>query len=362
MTAPEPAVRVAVVVLNWNGRALTEACVRSLLAQRTAAVVEIHVVDNGSANGEAEALVATFGPAIRMHALPVNRGFAGGCNHAIEVVLAEGRCAFVALLNNDAEAEPGWIAALLAAAADPAVGAVASRMRFHDDPDRLDGAGVWLLSNGDSAPRGRLAAARDWDVDDDVMSACGGAVLVRAAALREVGLFRDDFFANFEDMDLFLRLGMAGHRIRYAAGAEVRHHLNATIAKVRDVAFDVRSVRNATWAFLVNLPLGTVLLNLPGFVLSNLAIVVLMPLAGRPRVAWSFLRGRLRALSELRQILRERRRLKRLRRTGWLRVWWRQRSFVVEYARLSWLGFRHRRGTVMRRASVSAREHDVPAR
>jgi len=346
---------VAVVVLNWDGLPLTRCCIHSLLAQ-TWTALEIHVVDNGSANGEAQALRAEYGERIRVWALPHNEGFAGGCNAALAAILAEGRCPFAALLNNDAEAEPRWVEELVAAAGqDPRIGAVASRMRLFAEPDLLDGAGVWLLSNGDATPRGRLQPARDWEEGDDVLAACGGAVLLRSAMLREIGVFRPDFFANFEDTDLLLRAVVAGWRIRYAPRAEVRHHLNATIARVRDLSFDVRSVRNATWAFFVNLPLPVLLLNLPGFLLSNLAIVLLMPLAGRPGVAVAFVRGRLRALGELRALWRERARLAPLRRAPWWRIWWMQRSFVLEYARLLALRLRGRRsGLMVRRAAPDA--------
>ena len=106
--------RVAVVVLNWNGLQLTRACVRSLRAQ-TAPAGAIVVVDNGSANGEAAALAREFGNAIEVLALPHNLGFAGGCNAAFERLLAGNGPDFVALLNNDAEAEPRWLEELLAA-------------------------------------------------------------------------------------------------------------------------------------------------------------------------------------------------------------------------------------------------------
>lgn len=348
---PAPATggpRIAVVVLNWDGLQLTRACLASLFAQTVPA--ELHIVDNGSSNDEAAALRAEFGERIRLHVLPRNEGFAGGCNAAMAVVLAEGRCEYIALLNNDAEAAPDWLEHLLAAAdADPGVGAVASMMRLYDCPERLDGAGVWLLSNGDSAPRGRLELATEWQTADFVLSACGGAVLLRCAMLRRIGVFRGDFFANFEDEDLLLRAAVAGYRIRYAPRAEVRHRLNATIRRVRNLAFDVRSVRNATWAFLVNLPLPVLLLNLPGFLASNLAILLLMPLCGRPQVALAFLRGRLRALGELPAILAERRRLRPLRRASWWSIWWQQRSFVVEYLRLLWLQLRGRRIGLMER-------------
>ncbi len=348
--APTSTPRVAVVVLNWNGLALTRACLRSLLAQ-TWPAIELHVVDNGSANDEAAALRREFDGQIRLLALPANAGFTGGCNAALDLVLTEDRCEFAALLNNDAEAAPDWIERLVRAAQDDATtGIVASRMRLFDAPDLLDNAGVWLLGNGDVAPRGRLQPATRWPDADEVLAACGGAMLLRCAMLRRIGLFRSDFFANFEDADLSLRAVMAGYRIRHAPAAEVRHHLNATIRRVRDAAFDVRSVRNATWVWLVNLPWPVLWLNLPGWLLSNLAIVLVMPLCGRPGVALAFVRGRWRAMRELPLILAERRRLRPLRVLPWWRVWRAQRSFVLEYCRLVLLRLRSRRVGIMDRA------------
>lgn len=346
--------RIGVIILNWNGLALTRACLHSLRTQSHRSF-EIHLVDNGSANDEADTLRREFGDEIRMHAMADNLGFAGGCNVALEVLLQEGRCEFTALLNNDTEVDPDWLAELLAAAQEPCVGAVASCMRLFAQPELLDGAGVWLLSNGDSSPRGRLQPVDRWQQAEDVSSACGGAVLLRCEMLREIGLFRTDFFANFEDMDLCLRATVAGYRIRYAPRASVRHHLNASIVRVRNHAFDVRSVRNATWATFVNLPWQVLLLNLPGFVVSNLAIIVLMPLAGRPGVSLAFLHGRLRALRELPAMLQERRRIAPLRRQSWWRMWRQQRSFVREYASIVWRRIRSGRSTIMARSKPTAK-------
>lgn len=348
MTPDAP--RVAVVVLNWNGLAHTRACLASL-ARQAWQHVEVHVVDNASANGEADALAAEFGGRVRLHRAERNLGFTGGCNLALRVVLAEGRCRYVALLNNDAEAEPEWVAALVASAeADPRIGLVASRMVFHADPTRIENAGVHVLSNGDNAPRGRHAPAERFAAPAELVAACGGALLARVATLQEVGLLREDFFANFEDVDLSLRTAVAGWRIVYAPAAIVRHHLNASIVKVRDLGFDVRSVRNATWAFFVNAPAPVIALNLPWFVLCNLAILAVMPLLGRTDVARAFWRGRLQAWRERDAIRAERARLRPLRRASWLGLWWRERSYLVEYLRILLLRLRGQRTRILARA------------
>src|SRR5205814_10547685 len=142
--------------------------------------------------------------------------------------------------------------------------------------------------------------------------------LLRTAMLRRIGTFRSDFFANFEDLDLSLRAAATGWRTRYVPQAVVRHHLNVTVRRVRDRQFDARSVRNATWAWLVNMPLPVIALNLPWFLLCNLGIVLGMPLCGRPAVARAFLSGRWQVFRERRELRAARAALRPLRRGSWV--------------------------------------------
>lgn len=338
---------VAVVVLNWNGLADTRDCIRSLLAQVWTAR-ELWIVDNASANAEADALDREFGTAIRLVRSATNLGFAAGCNLAIERVLAEGKAEYVALLNNDAVVEPGWLAALVAALqADPGAAAATSRMVFFSEPDKIENTGIVVLSNGDAVPRGRGQAASAWTEADAVLGACGGAALWRSSALRTIGLFRADFFANFEDVDLALRARALGYGCRYVPGAIARHKLSVSIKKARDDAFDARSLRNLTWAYFVNMPWQVILLNLPWLVLCNLLVLVLAPLFGQARVARLSLRGRALAWRERSAISAERRRLAPLRRGSPFALWWQQRSFVRSYARFFWEGVVLRRRRFM---------------
>ena len=338
---------VAVVVLNWNGLADTRDCVRSLLAQ-TWSEREIWVVDNASVQPEADALEQEFGTAIRLLRSATNLGFAAGCNHALERILAEGRADFVALLNNDAVAEPAWLTALVdALTARPSAASATSRMVFFDAPAKIENTGIVLLSNGDAVPRGRGQVATAWQEPGTVLGACGGASLWRSDVLRRIGLFRGDFFANFEDVDLALRAQALGYRCVYVPTAIARHKLSVSIKKARDDAFDARSLRNLTWAYCVNMPWLVIVLNLPWLVLCNLFVVVVAPLFGQRRVARLSFHGRLMAWRERSAILAERRRLAPLRRGSAFALWWQQRSFVRSYARFFWEGVVLRRRRFM---------------
>lgn len=324
---------VAAIVLNWNGLADTRAAVGSLLAQSWPRL-QVHVVDNASAGGEADALEREFGGRVRLWRNDHNLGFTGGHNPLLRRLLAGGEARYVALLNNDALAAPDWIERLVEAAErDAAVGVCASLMVFREDPATVENAGIVMLRTGEAIPRGRGARASAYGRQCELLGACGGAMLLRTAALRELGVFRDEFFLNFEDVDLSLRLVAAGWRCRYVPGAVVRHGLNRSIDKVRDEAFRVRSIRNMSVTYLVNMPWQVLLLALPWLCVSWLLAPLGAALVGQPRFARVLVLGRLRTLREWRTLLRDRRALRPLRRGSWWRMFWMHGSSARLYAR-----------------------------
>jgi len=121
--------RVGAVVLNYNGGEQTLSCLRSLLATEGDAVLTVVLVDNASTDGIASRVRVEL-PAITVVESPTNRGFAGGCNLGIAALPD---APFVALVNNDATVEPGWLAPLLGALEhDPGLGAASPKIVFAD--------------------------------------------------------------------------------------------------------------------------------------------------------------------------------------------------------------------------------------
>ena len=329
-SAPPP---VAAIVLNWNGLDDTRAAVDSLLAQSWPRL-RVHVIDNGSHDGEADRLAAAFGPRVELHRNAQNLGFAGGHEAVLRALLDAGDARYIALLNNDAVAAPDWIARLVAVAErNEDVGACASLMVYRDRPAVVENAGVVLLRTGEALPRGRGRPAAAFRRPAGLLAACGGALLLRADALRQVGLFRREFFLVFEDVDLTLRLSACGWRCRYVPDAVVAHRLGRSIDKVRDAAFDVRSIRNLSFAWLVNMPLPALLLSLPWLGAGWLLAPLCCALLGHPRYAATLLRGHLRALCEWRALLAARRALRPLRRSPWWRVFAMHGSSLAAYGR-----------------------------
>jgi GT2 family glycosyltransferase len=201
----------AVVVPNRNGRRWLPRCLEAIEAQ-TRAAAEVVVVDNGSTD-DSLAYVAERHPRVRVFALGRNTGFAGAANRGVAAVDAPA----VALVNTDVELAPDWLARTTAVLeADAEAGAVACKMVALEDPAVLYDAGDVLRRDGVCEQRGRFR--RDdgrYDASGEVFAACAGAALYRRAALDEVGGFDERFFLYLEDVDLGLRLRLAGWRCLY---------------------------------------------------------------------------------------------------------------------------------------------------
>ena len=229
---------VAAVVLSWNGREDTLACLRSLAGEAVDAIV----VDNASEDGSAEVVEQQF-PAVELIRNDVNLGYAGGMNVGIRRALERG-ADHVLLLNNDVEVEPGAVAKLAAAA--EGAGAVSPLITFAANPETVWYAGASFDPrrgyNGRHRGLGRPAAEFTEVAETD--RACRAAMLIPRAALDEVGLLDEELFAYFEDAEWSLRARRAGLPVRVAPSARVRHKVSASTGGEGSEAAIYYSVRN----------------------------------------------------------------------------------------------------------------------
>ena len=257
------------MVVTWQRRDLVLTCLDSLAKQTMPH--RVLVVDNASTDGSCEAIEAAF-PGTGIVRLPENVGFAGGVAAALSVV----RTRFVALLNNDALAEPNWLRASLAAFEDPSVGAVTSKMLLaaSGNENRLvNNAGVVLLTTLYGADRG--LGERDGEpyaVPAEVFGFSGGAVVLRTLAVKAVGGFADGWFMYYEDTDLSWRLRLAGWRIVYEPGAVVRH-LHAASSDPSSEAFAFYNERNRLLMLLRDAPLTAAVGATVRFIVTTASLV-----------------------------------------------------------------------------------------
>jgi len=156
-----------------------------------------------------------------------NYGFCAANNHGFAQSTGE----FIALLNNDAEAEPGWLAALLSALQTrPDAGMAASKILVYEDPRRIDKAAHLIYPDGQN--RGRGTGEFDtgqYDKLEEVLWPDGCAAMYRRSMLDQIGGFDEDFFAYADDADLGLRGRIAGWKCIYVPTAVVRHHRGSTL-------------------------------------------------------------------------------------------------------------------------------------
>jgi len=248
---------IAAIVVNWGRRDLLRACLRSLQLQ-THSNVRILVVDNGSNDGSVEMVREEFGELVTVLANAENRGFCAAVNQAIRASDSE----YVALLNNDAEADPRWLEEMAAAIerADD-VGMCASKILLHDDRRVIDKAGHLLYPDGQN--RGRGTGELDvgqYEREEETLFPDGCAALYRRALFDSVGLFDEDFFAYADDAELGLRAQLGGWRAIYCPRAIVYHHHSSALG-----AYSTQKVfyveRNRIWLAVKLFPVWLLLLN-----------------------------------------------------------------------------------------------------
>ena len=216
--------RVSVIIPHWNGRRHLHDCLTSLRRQ-TFADHEVILVDNGSTDGSQKYVREEF-PEVILIELGENRGFTGACNAGY----AAGRGEFVCLLNNDTETDPRWIEVLVDTfERHPQVGIVAGKMLLFDQRDHFHTAGDYYRVNGLPGNRGVWQADRgQYDREEPVFSACGGAAAYRRIMVEQIGFLDDAFFFSCEDIDLAWRAHLAGWKVLYVPGAIVYHKLKAS--------------------------------------------------------------------------------------------------------------------------------------
>ncbi len=215
---------LSVIIPNWNGARYLVGCLESLRAQSYRRF-ELLVVDNGSTDGSDRMVVERF-PEFRLIRLESNRGFAAAVNEGIRHSKGD----LVALLNNDAEAETDWLERLAeASVVHPEAGFFACKILLYDHRDQIHSAGDFYSRDGIPGNRGVWQKDEgQYDREEYVTAACGGASGWRRSLFEDAGLFDESLFMYCEDVDLSLRAQLRGHRCLYLPGARVYHRLSAT--------------------------------------------------------------------------------------------------------------------------------------
>ena len=217
------ALKLSVIIPNWNGAHHLRECVESLVAQ-VVPTLEIIVVDNASTDNSLS-LLAEY-PRVKVFPQKSNLGFTGACNIGLRAAKGD----ILALLNNDTTVDTAWSKAIVTAFENhPVIGIVASKMLLYDQRDTFHTAGDYITNDGLAHNRGVWQKdTGQYDHKAYIFSACGGSAIYRREMLNAVGLLDEDFFFSFEDVDLAWRACLLGWRCLYIPQAVVYHKLKAS--------------------------------------------------------------------------------------------------------------------------------------
>lgn len=209
---------VAVIVLNWNGKSDTLACLESL-----GDTPHLIVVDNGSTDGSVEEIRRRF-PRVTVLETGKNLGYAGGNNVGIEYALKCGADAVV-LLNNDTVVEPGFVEGFVHFAKRGILGGYPLRMAERDKLDHL--GGVWNEERGDFDLVG-LNEARGFKTEKQLDYVCGCSIFIPREVFEKIGLLEPKFFLFWEEADFAMRAKRAGFSVDVCYDAVLYHKVSAS--------------------------------------------------------------------------------------------------------------------------------------
>lgn len=304
--------RVDIIIPTFNGYRHLDHCLNALQTQ-SYREIRILVVDDASTDGTAARLCHDW-PNVEILVLPHNSGLVT----AVNAGLALSDSKFVALLNNDTEPAPDWLAALVAGLErHPEAAAVASKMLLFDQRDTFHAAGDTYARTGRPGNRGVWQHdSGQFDREEAVFGACAGAAIYRRSALDEVAridgaILDPDFFMYCEDVDLSWRLRLRGYSIIYAPGAVVYHQLSATGGGSLASYYVARNTLNV---ILKDLPGSLLWSSLPAILADQARDIWRTVPHLREPAARAHLRGILAAFRSAPRMLAKRRRIQRSRR------------------------------------------------
>ncbi len=262
-------VNVVVVIPNWNGADGLAKCIASLEAQTLKA--HIIMVDNGSADSSV-ALVRKQFPDVEIIQNAKNEGYAGGVNPGFKRAI-ELQAAYAAPFNNDAIADKDWLRNLVRYADEHHKAGIVTCKLLGANGDHIDSTGDYYTNWGLPYPRGRGETDTDkYDAQTDIFGASGGASLYRVSMLQEIGLFDEDFFAYYEDVDLSFRAQLAGWKVAYVPASVVYHEMSVTGKRIKGF-FSEQTIKNLPWLLIKNVPARLLPRVLVRFTLAHLLFI-----------------------------------------------------------------------------------------
>ncbi|MFK7814031.1 MAG: glycosyltransferase family 2 protein [Maribacter sp.] len=248
--------RIAVVILNWNGKGLLESYLPSVMNYSEGA--DIYVADNASSDDSVAFVKANY-PAVKVVQNSSNGGFVKGYNDALKHVDADVYC----LLNSDVEVSPNWLEPIKKAFEDlPEASIIQPKildLKKKDHFEYAGAAGGFIDQLGYPFCRGRIFQSLEKDegqYDDlkEIFWATGACMFIKSDVFFDLGGFDEDYFAHQEEVDLCWRAKNSGHKVYYVGTSKVYHLGGSTLSNMNPKKTFL-NFRNSLFSITKNLPL-----------------------------------------------------------------------------------------------------------
>jgi len=298
---------LAIVILNWNGEALLERYLPSVIENSQGA--RIYVADNASTDGSVAFLKNNY-PDVGLIQNKTNGGFAGGYNEALKYIDAEVYC----LLNSDVEVTADWLVPIMELfQAKPDVAIIQPKILDLLQPEYFEYAGAaggFLDSLGYPFCRGRIFQALEKDngqYDDttEIFWATGACMFIRKKVFDDLGGFDEEYFAHQEEVDLCWRAQNKGYKVYYVGASQILHLGGSTLSNMNPKKTYL-NFRNSLFSITKNLPRRKALLIIVARLLLDGIAALRFVLQGKTNHCLAVLRAHLSYYRQFRKMYRKR--------------------------------------------------------
>ncbi|MGV8945698.1 MAG: glycosyltransferase family 2 protein [Lutibacter sp.] len=249
--------KIAIVILNWNGKQLLEKFLPSMVKYSNLDNVEVYVADNASTDDSVEFVKQQY-PTVKIVQNKENGGFAKGYNDALKQINA----AIYALVNSDIEVTEGWLNPIISMfEKEPKTAIIQPKILDYKNKNKFEYAGAaggFIDKFGYPYCRGRIFSSVETDIQQyndeiEIFWASGACFFIRASVFHELGGFDEDYFAHQEEIDLCWRAKNLSKEIKYNGNSAVYHVGGATL-KEASPQKTFLNFRNSLYSLVKNLP------------------------------------------------------------------------------------------------------------
>jgi len=303
--------KIAIVILNWNGRKLLEEFLPSVV-QFSEDQADIYVADNNSTDDSTAFLLENY-PQVEIVQNDINGGYAKGYNDALARINAD----VYALVNSDIEVTEGWLNPVIDEfKKNRKTGIVQPKLLDFKDKSKFEYAGAgggFVDFMGYPFCRGRIFMELEKDkgqFDDsaNIFWASGACFFIRSEIYHQLGGFDEDYFAHQEEIDLCWRVQNEGLEVRYVGGSSVYHVGGATLRESHPRKTFL-NFRNSLFTIAKNVPKRYVFLVVLFRLLLDAVAGIKFVVELRPIHTWSIIKAHLSFYAHLPKLMRKRRKL-----------------------------------------------------